>query len=282
MTPAEQTGEPSTARELSRQLVLLLANVTVITALLVYFGWQRAEVQNRALGLDQALLGMSTQDYLLRSVDQVLTLLAIVGGVGLVFGWADRRLSELVTSSWHGARLVPWAAVAFGVALPSAFVATFAVWSETAYVLWPLSVGVGVLLLLYSSRLRALRRGEDPRMSTLTGLFTLLVLGVCLFTAASHRAEVLGTQLADKFTNELPAQVSVMVTSDKPLYLQGPGVVETLLGEGAFRYSGLKLFDRFDGKVFLLPAGWSPGHGQLIVLAEVDGLRFAYGEAGVG
>jgi hypothetical protein len=108
-------------------------------------------------------------------------------------------------------------------------------------------------------------------------LFLLLILGVCLFISASHRAEVVGTQLAHDFVTTFDQQPDVTVTSTKPLYLEGPGVTAEQLDESTFRYRGLKFVERTGTTVFLLPAGWRVGHGQLMVLAESDGLRFAYG-----
>ena len=48
----------------------VLANVAVLTALLVYFGWTRSEVYNRRIGIDESILGMLTREYLLRSSDR--------------------------------------------------------------------------------------------------------------------------------------------------------------------------------------------------------------------
>lgn len=57
--------------------------MTVLTALPVYFGWQRSEVQARQLGIDESILGMSTRDY-------VVITLADRGPVRLEFV-RDRR-----------------------------------------------------------------------------------------------------------------------------------------------------------------------------------------------
>ncbi|GHJ43434.1 hypothetical protein Cs7R123_07760 [Catellatospora sp. TT07R-123] len=280
-----QTPPPGPAAELSRQLVLLLANVTVITALLVYFGWQRAESQSEALGLDQALFGMSTQDYALRSVGPVLSLLAVVGAAGLLYLWLDRWLTARTAGAGRSRapRYVLLAAIAVPAVVCLAVPATdgLPVTSPlfgVAYTLWPLAVGAGILLLLYSARLRARDRGEQPPpLPTVAQLCVLLLLGVCLFTATSNHAEASGWQLAAQFVDDLPNRVSVVVTSDKPLHLSGPGLREQQLDDGIYQYSGLKLMDRFNGQVFLVPTGFRPGSGRLIVLAEGDGLRMSYG-----
>ncbi|MFC7759943.1 hypothetical protein ACFQY4_19425 [Catellatospora bangladeshensis] len=166
------------------------------------------------------------------------------------------------------------------VLLPAGFAVTFPVWNATAYTLWPLSVAAGILLLAAGLRLRGLRKGQTPQADTMTQLFLLLVLGVCLFTAASHRAAVVGAELADDFVAGFAKQPDVTVTSAEPLYLDGPGVTTEQLDESTYRYRGLKFVERTGTTVFLLPAGWRVGHGQLIVLSEGEGLRFAYGSTG--
>src|SRR5688572_33091675 len=69
-----------------------LANVTVLTGLLVYFGWRRSDVQARELGIDSSVLGMTTTDYVLRSVGPVFLLLAVVVGIALVCRWLEPRV----------------------------------------------------------------------------------------------------------------------------------------------------------------------------------------------
>src|SRR5690348_6809754 len=70
--PAEAAAQDR--NELLKRVGAVFANVAVITALLVYFGWTRSEVQSKRLGIDESILGMSTRDYLLRSVGPVLVL----------------------------------------------------------------------------------------------------------------------------------------------------------------------------------------------------------------
>ena len=44
-------GERDDRNDLIRRMGAVLANVGVLTALLVYFGWKRSEVQSRRLGV---------------------------------------------------------------------------------------------------------------------------------------------------------------------------------------------------------------------------------------
>ncbi|NUT34867.1 MAG: hypothetical protein HOV79_17560 [Hamadaea sp.] len=270
--PEEPTA---TTRELSRQLVLLLANVTVITALLVYFGWRRAETQAARLGIDESLLGMSTQDYLLRSVGPVLELLLALGLAGLLVLGADRAVQTRVTRGWRPPAWLPWAVAGLAVVVPLLVYLTRGAWDETAFQLFPVSLALGFALLLYAVRLTALRTGADAEPGTGVQLCALLVFGVLLFWTASNRAEVVGAHYADDYVAGRAAEkVAVTVVSGDPLLLDGVPVEQ--VGE-RYRYRGLWLLDRIGGRVFLVSDGWRPGEGPVFVLTDDGRLQFAYG-----
>lgn len=271
-TPLEQ---PATTRELSRQLVLLLANVTVITALLVYFGWRRAETQAARLGIDESLLGMGTQEYLLRSVGPVLELLLAIGVAGLLGLVADRAVRARVTRGWSPPGWLPWLVAAVGVVVPLLVLLTRRAWEEAAFQLFPVSLALGFALLLYAVRLTAFRRAADADPGTGLQLCALLIFGVLLFWTASNRAEVIGTHNADDYVAGHAAEkVAVTVVSGEPLLLDG--VAQEQIGE-RYRYTGLWLLDRIGGRVFLVSDGWQPGAGQVFVLHDDGKLQFAYG-----
>src|SRR5215203_5044993 len=89
-------------------MATVLGNVAVLTALLVYFGWVRSGVQARHLGIDESVLGMTTRDYLLRSVRSVLVLLLIISVAGLLWLLADRPLVRRVRRNGRSDRMVRW------------------------------------------------------------------------------------------------------------------------------------------------------------------------------
>jgi hypothetical protein len=88
-------AERDVLRDALRPLVGILANVTVLTALLIYFGWRRSETQAQRLGIDESVPAMSTREYLLRSVGPVLVMLVGVGVAGLVWVAVDQRVAGL-------------------------------------------------------------------------------------------------------------------------------------------------------------------------------------------
>lgn len=269
----------------------IIANVTVLTALLIYFGWQRNATQSARLGISESIFGASTQDYVLRSVGAAIVLLIGIGAIGLAWVILDRWLVPLVRADAGGSkspkdpRLV-WTLRIFGIAwivLPLLGWLMFRVWrSATLYVLFPVSVAIGVLLLLYGAHLRQLDIDPDEvaRRRNLVFQFSgVLLVCVCLFWAAARYAEVEGTSLARAMrVADLP---QVTIHSQPRLHLEGPGAVETQLSavEGDFRYqyTGLRLLEYANGKYFLLSDGWTADYGVVFVIpGDVDWVRFDF------
>lgn len=268
-------------KEAVKPVVALLANVTVVTALLVYFGWRRAETHADRLGIDESVLGMTTREYVLRSVGPVLVLLVGIAVSGLSWMALERRITPaLTTPDTAAARL---AVAALGLAwliLPGVVYLLGFVWPGTAFVLFPASIGAGALLWVYAARVR---RASDDRSSRFAlGLVGLLVL-VCLFWTASNYAEVLGDRLADDLVGNVDRLPGVVVSSERSLFLDGPGVDEVPLAaddeDGAlrYRYEGLRLLEHTGGRYFLVSDGWSPTYGVVWVLdSDDDSIRLDF------
>jgi hypothetical protein len=277
--------------ELIRQLAGILANVAVLTALLVYFGWVRAEVQSRQLGFDESLLGASTRDYLLRSVRPVLVLLIVVSLGGLVWVALDRWLIHRLRSRETEDPVTPdpvarWAIralLASVVLLPLAVRLARPLWPATTYVAFPLSVAAGLLLALYALSVRAGQPGGEPlsaERGVLVRVCAGVLAGIGLFTAAANYATVEGTQLAFGFVHELPDRPSVVVYSGQDLQIDAPGAEEQRLppeqSAYLFRYVGLRLLEHTEGTYFLVSDGWTPEYGVVVVLPEDASMRLEF------
>ena len=85
------------------------AVLTLVTAVLFYFGWRRSDVQATAMGIDVSLFGFSSQDYVLRSISSLYVPLLVSLSLGLAWLWLHLRVARLVRSEsprirgWHGA-----------------------------------------------------------------------------------------------------------------------------------------------------------------------------------
>jgi hypothetical protein len=110
----------------------------------------------------------------------------------------------------------------------------------------------------------------------------LLVL-LFIFWAVSDYAAVYGRTHAKELEGRLDERSSVTVYSAKRLYLDSgdgssdSGVHEDPLSDrdGAYRYryQGLRLLARSNGRYFLLPENWSPAHPVTIILLDSDTIR---------
>lgn len=290
--PQPATRQPPAVEGLAtvlRPAISLLANVAVITALLVYFGWRRSSVHAQQLGLSEAVFQITTQDYLLRSVRPVLVLLigvAVAGALWVLLDrWLVRRLPERRGAAYPGGvreqqltrallRLLTWA----WIILPGAVYLLGFVWRPLAYVLFPAAIGIGVLLLLYAAHLRGVDAAGDahaPRRVQVLRASGALVAGVCMFWTATNYAYLEGVQLASAVDQDVRRLPGVVLHSDRPLHLEGPGVSEEQVTgatpeELRYRYGGLRFLDHSGGRYFLVSDGWSRDGGVVMVLPAQD------------
>ncbi|WP_117215522.1 hypothetical protein [Allorhizocola rhizosphaerae] len=294
-TPPAEAGT-GLALELAKQLAALLGNVTVVTALLIYFGWQRSETQARRLGIDESILAMSPREYILRSVGPVFQLLLIVAVGGMLWWFFDQFLVGRAVMSrsddgrrigvrlWRAPYFWPWIVLICAVLCSVVPVAAWFYWPEDAYVLFPLGVAASVLLGLYALQLRDIVADRRTPRGSWGKAFALLILVLCLFLSGSRRAEVLGNELADDLARQLSNgsnTVRVVVYSPDRLHIDAPGVAEEPLPKEdsryRYRYSGLIFLEYTGGKYFLVPDGWRPGDGMVVVLKDDDKLRVEMG-----
>jgi len=271
----------------------VVAPTSAVTALLYYFGWIRTSVQATQLGLDDSLLGYSTQDYLLRSMSSmlaplVLGLVATLAALGfhtLVMAWARRqtpvgedppaepaarRLLGRVTVGLAAAGLLSLALGVVGTRVKKP--------SHELYVASPVCVTVGIVLVVYAVHLyRRFFVIRDPAATTgpfegfgviVTSTIVMLLL-LSMFWNVSHYALVKGRILAATVEAAVPRQPGVIVYSEKRLYLQAPVVETRLEPENAaynYAYSGLKLLFHANGKYFLRPS--DPSSSVNIVIPD--------------
>lgn len=283
-SPSGPTADTADGHSVLRQVAAGLGNVAVLTALLVYFGWVRSEVQARRLGIDESILNMSTRDYLLRSVRPVLVLLVVVAVSGLLWVTADRWLTlqrqrgDEDRVFRRALRAIPLVAVGLPIA---GWLAGFR-YPAAAYVLFPLCLAGGLLLLLYGFDIRQSLPGAVPlsaaRHSVLR-ICTAAIVGIAVFTAAANYATVEGTELALAFEDEITSLPQVVVYSTDPLHIDAPGVTSHPVGDGESaqtRYLGLRLLERTGGRHFLVSDGWTPEYGVVVVLDDRDDARLEF------
>lgn len=283
--PAESEDDRETRSSMVKALLAVLANVSVLTALLVYFGWVRADRMSVALGADEAIFGMTVDDYVRRSIRSVFWIPVVAAAVGLLWVWGDHWLRRLRRDR-PSSRVLEWTESWLWLVAVAVFVVGVAfgnVNDPWAFRLAPLVCATALLLLLYSVQLRNGRSGGPSFTPLADGILRgaiALLVAVGLFWSAANFAVVEGDELAHGYQSRIETLPGVEISSAHRLDLDAPGVIERCTGTGEtlrHHYSGLRLMESTDGKYFLVSNEWTPRYGVIIVLpADDEDLRYAF------
>lgn len=277
--PAGRLGGDDAEASLLRSLRgvgSIVAPTTLLTALLFYFGWVYTDAQSRYLGIDVSLLGFSTRDYLLRSLDPAFLPLLGLLVAALGFHWAHGAILRWVDRGLPAVFLM--ASVGAGAVLLAGSVLSALVRSDGGNnTITPLGVMLGIVVLSYSAWVGAARRrrahdAEPAAGSPVRRVILLLLLAVTLFWEVSLYADARGHRAGEDVVAGLGCLPDAVAYSDHRLFLGGKGVTEEPLGDPGqpegFRYHGLKLLLHANGGYFLLPSSWSRADARTIVLPD--------------
>lgn len=290
----------------------VIAPTTLLTALLFWFGWQRGFWFYDYFGVDTSLLGLTTADYLVLSVDGLFVPLVVLACLVLLAIWG-RPLVRRQSAIGPSVLLICGSILAL-LGLIAMFVEAVRDVIELAA---PLSLAAGVLLLSYANHLRRTPSETDTkadtkadakplsppvatsgrqadakpvrmagskvgaeelsprRMAEWAAVFSLV--GICLFWATNDYSSAVGRTRAEQFVGELPTVPNAVVYSTGELNVGGRGVTETACTGSkalyAFRYDGLKLVLQSNDQYLLLPAAWTPADGIAVLLPRNDNVR---------
>jgi hypothetical protein len=288
-------GEPPPAGlpQLTRILGTVIAPTTLLTSLLFYFGWSHAYWFFDYFGVNSTLLGLTTRDYVQRSLDGLFVPMTVVACAGLLVLWGHAMLRARLAA---GSRprvlriLVPAMAVAGLVLAAGGLWSVFATTPLNQHlVAAPLSLAFGVLLLVYTVHLwRWLTAAKEqaghatgPQWAAVAEWAAVFVLvGLSLFWAANDYSAAVGRSRARQAVAELPTYPSAVVYSERSLSLHAPGIRETRCHDPEaayrFRYDGLKLVLQSGDQYLFLPEGWSPSNGVAILMPRNASLRLEF------
>jgi hypothetical protein len=241
--------------------VRLASQTAILTAVLFYFGWARVRATYAYFGVDVSVLNFSVSDYVLRSVNTAFPLLFAMGLVTLgALLIHDQLRPSLTNNTALAARLMRILAGTGCGLVAAGFVLAVAVTGPggSAFV-GPATMLVGLAITAYAVMLRDLyveRTQSWPFVAVLSLAF------LALFWTVGAYANYIGIKVAE--------QVRASYLS-----LAGPGVtVSRVVASEAqyrFRYSGLRLLVSSGDQYFLLPEGWRPGTGAVIVIPVMPG-----------
>jgi hypothetical protein len=272
----------------------VIAPTTLLAAFAYYFGREFTFARVNAYGLDASLLGLTAQDYVLRSVDALFVPLGALVLGALVAVTAHRVIDAYSRSARSVHWLWPLGMTLASTGLALLLVGVYAIFgdvpslAQTWYLLPSLAPGIGMLLLAYGAKLARpawfKEAGTSQTVKFLVGSFLIL----SLFWTGSVYARALGRGRGEAVLDNLSARPAVTVYSQQRLLLQGPGIRETTLSPGqsshippsepefSYRYDGLRLIIRSGGNYFLLPERYSRSTGATIMLKESSALRFEF------
>jgi hypothetical protein len=244
--------------------------VAVTTALLVYFGWVRMNVQAKELGYDISVIDLSIQDYVLKTVNVLFIPLVLVCVLALVLRtlhrWIvdrdKRRLRKLAIALKYS--FIGWVGLAIVLMTQGSPMGR----SEL-----PIAVTLSLLCALYSS---VLVPATDKSRSAWVLLLTLLVL--VAFWDAERLARVMGHAYAESILANPGQLVGVIVHSEKDLLIDGAATTRIDSPESAyhFRYEELHLLQRSGDRFLVVTDEWAVGPRRVFVLRESDSVRIDF------
>lgn len=260
------------------------ASTTVLAALMFYFGRQHAFWFFDHFGVNFTVMGLTTQDYLIRSADGLFVPLTVVAAIGLVGLWIYRLLrARLSSKMWRRVvRGVRRVSIVLGVLLTA--LAVVALVDPVVFYPYPAlpgaSLGAGVVLLATATRSS---RRQAPGVVVAEWAAVFLLVSVGMFWGVTDYSASVGIRRALEVEAALPTAANVSVYSKQSLNLHAPGVRQTpcRIADAAygFRYDGLKLVLESGSQYFLLPGTWTPADGTAIVLPRSEALRLEFTHA---
>lgn len=277
--------------QLVKILGAVVAPTTLLTALLYYFGWSHAYWFCDYFGVNSTVLGFTSTDYLMRSVDALFVPMTVAACAALLAVWGHTVLRARLAAGYRPRVLrflIPGALVLGGVLLVGGFLSVFVttVLSEHL-VAAPLSLGFGVLVLVYVIHLRQLIAGrpqvDGPGrgwVAVAEWAVVFVLIGLSLFWAATDYSAAVGRSRAGDFVAGLRGYPNVVIYSERGLSLHAPGIRQVRCTDAdaayRFRYDGLKLVLESGDEYLFLPTQWTPAHGVAILIPRTDSLRLEF------
>jgi hypothetical protein len=283
-TPSPATSGIRNALELAGKVV---APATIVAALLYYFGWVRTRWLLLTFGIDYSIVGLSSQDYVLRSIDAMFGFLIVIAlSSAAALQMHMLVLSASTRSQFAGKRL---RLGLISLALLLLAVGVFGLMRPLASggIVEPICLTLAAAILLYVRFLLPQPRNSKPNKTVMPNWYSgcyaasvVLVLVLGLFWATSDYARLAGLAKGRETIAELPDRPQVSIYSNKRLEIDVPGVIETKLADSdsayRYRYAGLVLLLRSDHKYFLVPSDWAGEKRTTVMLPEDNSLRLDF------
>ncbi|MFD1148303.1 hypothetical protein [Saccharothrix hoggarensis] len=285
--PVADETQSGPARAL-RIVASVVANTTLLTALLYFFGLVATQVFFTHFRVHYTLLGQTTDEILARGADGLFVPLAAVAIAVLAVTFAVRYLRARMSAKGWAAFLrvcTPVAAVLglglLGVTVPITV-------NPEPYRVFPglpgLGFAVGIVLLAFAWRRWSVGAGRGRRggnLGVVESVAAFLLVSIGLFWSVGDYSGSVGTRRGFEVEARIPDMAGVVVYSKESLSLAGGGVREVVCAQPdssyRYRYDGLKLLLQSGGQYVFLPATWRSSSGTAFVVPRTDSLRLEFG-----
>jgi hypothetical protein len=277
------------------------APLSLVTAVLFYFGYAASRAEYRYFGVDVDTIGLSTQGYVMRSPQVLLTPVLLLLGFGLLGVGVRAAVRRRVAADRAGQRqddsadarsdgylrvarrlgrilvVGGYCALVAGGALIASYPALGG-WPPYP-LMTPLLLALGSGSVLYGNGL-AMLFGRRRTLHGAPHLVMALILTASVFWATATLAEASGRGLAKETAADLGRLPGVILDTTERLYLTSDQVQESSLGDDPgqsfrYRYRGLRLLIQGDDRLFLVPDNWSPSDSTLVVRLD-DSVRVQF------
>ncbi|TCC65565.1 hypothetical protein E0H73_01080 [Kribbella pittospori] len=244
----------------------IVTPITLVSALLFYFGYVSARSQYEYFGIDVDTIGLSTQDYVMRSPQPLLVPLLVI----TLLAVAGLLLHTAIHPTELGVRRAARVAAAVLLLGVLGLFAYPLIGQLPFYaMIVPGVIGLASAALAY---ITYLRRQVAPRAGTQRVLMALLAVVVvtCAFWATATTAQYSGRGLAKSDAEHLDRFPVVILDTKEKLALRSPGLEETTLRAGAgqtfnYRYRGLRLLVVGENRLFLVPRQWNASNTTFVI-----------------
>lgn len=264
--------------------------LTMITALLLYFGWARSDAQSRWMGIEVSLFRFTTQDYVLRSISTLYLPILASAVIGIVWLAAHRAVTDKIDRDGMNDAIRVICRVTMlgglGIAILGVVLPAFTRTWEPGTVVWPLMIAIGTALAVYGRHLS--RRGQEharPRHAiarppdVLEAVLVGIVIAAAMFWAVQGYADIVGRGYAQRYEDSVSSLPRATAVSESPLGIDSPVVRTEEITTGPktlYRTTGLRLLAESGGRLFLMTEGWTVQNGSIIVLDEDDSVHWQF------
>lgn len=275
-----------------------VAPLTLVTALLFYFGYVSTREFFRYFGIDVDIIGLSSQEFVMRSPGALFipVMVLLLLAAGLIVGHRmlrHRIASRPVAQQRRTIAAIAWTGIGFLLAgLVLAFIVPAAGGWAYGPLLTPLALAIGAGLAAYAaSTARALGSTGIGR-SVVVLLVLVMVAGT--FWATATIAQWWGLGQARTLAADLRTLPAVVLDTQERLYPGNDDISLRELGAPAsgspeatpgsepeaqtygYRYFGLRLLAQGGGRLYLVPDEWSADASTIVVPYDDVRVRFRF------